>query len=178
MGFLEDMAGHDEEFKQAEPSASTAIFSNGKHQAIITICRLEEGTYGWQLVLGLRGTDESTKAPASIRSWYDLPPESGSWKEEKLAGDLLSLGYNYKEEGLSGLQAWCESEAAMHVLCTIGVTRKAGETRDYVNMYLNGVHGKVEESQVERYTGGVVESDGGSADGADFASEEVDDIPF
>lgn len=177
MGFLEDMADHDEEFKQAEPAKQSAMFSDGTHQAIVTICRVEEGQFGWQWVLGFRGEDSKLKVPASVRSWYNLPPDpEREWEAGRLAGDLLLLGYNYEDGGLSGIEGWCASEEAMHVLCTIGVKRKAGETRDYVNVYLNAVHGKVEASQVERYTGGV--TDGDESSDADFASGADDDIPF
>lgn len=140
MGYAEEMAAHEETFKSAEPAAGPVVFSDGSHQAIITVARVEEGQYGWQLILGFKGTDTNTKNPASIRKWHNLPPEGG--REQYLAGDLVLLGYDYKERGLGEIEKACVDEEFINLVCDIGVKTKPGEERDYTNVFLNRVHGK------------------------------------
>lgn len=171
-GFAEEMAGHDDSFKEAEAATGPALFSDGQHQAAITVARVEQGQFGWQLVLGFRGNDSNTGKPASIRKWHNLPPDEG--REGFLAGDLVMLGYAYTERGLSQLEQACVDEEFIGLLCDIGVKTKTGGERDYTNVYINRVHGKVDISEyaAEEGTGNefVPAGTGGLA--------PDDDIPF
>jgi hypothetical protein len=169
-GFASEMAEFDDEFKQAEPVEGTGVvmFSDGSHQAAISEARVEQGTYGWQLMLKFEGHDSRMRRHASARKWYNLPPEPE--RVQYLAADLSMLGYDYKKRGLSGLEAACVAEEFIGLLCDIGVKTKAGAERDYTNVYINGCHGKV--ANLADYTGG----EGAVA----FSSAEADDddIPF
>lgn len=171
-GFAEEMAEHDDSFKEAEPASGPPVFSDGKHQAAITLARVEKSQKydQWQLVLGFRGTDTNTSQPASVRKWHNLPPDEG--REDYLAGDLAMLGYDYRERGLSGIEQACIDEEFLGLLCDIGVKTKSGAERDYTNVYLNRVHGKVD---IEQYRGAeAAEGTDGYVPGVDAD----DDIPF
>jgi hypothetical protein len=168
MGFAEEMAEAEEAYLEAEAASGPPLFSDGKHQAALTLCRVENGQFGWQLVLGFRGVDANTGKPASIRKWHNLPPEPG--REGYVKQDLNMLDY---EGPLSGVEAWCISEAAIGLLCDIGVVTKPGEARDYTNVYINRVHGKVD---VDTYAGGPPTEDAGV--GGSGGLQADDDIPF
>lgn len=139
MSFEDDMSVHDQEYAAAEAEAGNTIFTDGSHQAAIVVSRVEEGQYGWQFVIGFAGIDQNTGKPATARKWTNLPPKPEFLP--RLKADLLTLGY---DGPLSGLNEACISGQFLGLFCDIGVKRKMGETREYVNVYVNASHGKVE----------------------------------
>ncbi len=174
-GFAEEMAEHDEMFEQAEAASGPPIFTDGQHQVIITVSRVEQSDFGWQWVLGFRGIDSATKKPASIRKWTNLPPEN----EERagyLKADLAKLGY---EGYLSGLEQACIDEQFIGVVVDIGVKTKPGQERDYTNVFLNRSYEKVDVDEWLKSRGGDSGSGAPASAEADFVPiPDEDDIPF
>lgn len=175
MSFLEDMAGHDDEFKQAEPPQGPPLYSDGKHEGILTLARVEKNNYGWQLVLGFRGIDANSKAQASIRKWHGLPPEPE--RMDFVAADLELLGYDFRTMGLSGIEAACIAEEWIGTVVAFGVVTKTGAERDYTNVYLNRNLGKRDMDEYLATRGGSPSS-GEFVPAATSGAVDDDDIPF
>lgn len=144
MSFESDMKEHDEQWNDAEAATGgPSLFSDGTHQAQITMARIEEHPdFGWQWVIGVRGTDANTGTPASMRKWHSLPPNDGGY--EFVKADAVTLGY---EGPLSGLEQACIDGVFDGLLVEIYVKSKPGKndpTRTFSNMYFNKVLGRGE----------------------------------
>lgn len=172
MGFADDMEQFDEEFEEAKdkprPSGKYGpILPDGKHQAMILEARIEHDTQNnndrYSMVWQFGNKD------GGIRKFFNLDHEVG---REIAAQDAALCGYGGK---LSGLQAACEEEFFIGLVCEIGIKTKAGGDRDYANTYVNRCLG---QGTMEDFTW-VGSEDGTAAVGAGSASvTDDDDIPF
>jgi hypothetical protein len=129
-------------------------------QARLVECRVEQsektGGYQWYMKFEATvGTGDEAWTGA-IRKWTGLDNEMG---RQIAAQDAKRLGYTGK---LSGLETACEAGEFDDLVCAIRVKTKAGEDRDYTNVYINKVHG--------RGAGTTAASNG--------AATMDDDIPF
>jgi hypothetical protein len=178
MGFADEMAGTEEAYAETEAAVSTGgRFTDGRHGAVIVELRVEKSTKTdvWQLCWKFQGRDSNIRVPtiASVRRWDDLPPNETRMPYVK--GDLEMIGYSGP---LSGLEEFCQSEAAIGLLCTIGVKTNQGDERDFTNVYLNGCTG--EKVVIADYLESLglsraAAENGGSATGSGAVD---DDIPF
>lgn len=181
--FAEEMAEHEEAYQAAESKAGTPLFSEGQHQGIITIARVEPGQYGWQWVLGLKGIDSNTKKPAAIRRWFNVPPKTEG-AAGQLKADRALLG-DPDSDYLAKLQASCEAEVFIGVVVDFRVVIKPGDERDFTDIYLNRAYQKVDvKTWLESRgfstggddRGGFVPTQAG--DEFDGPTYTDDDIPF
>lgn len=176
--FVSDMAEHEDIYQEAEAASGPPIFTDGQHQAIITVSRVENSEFGWQWVLSFRGQDAKTGKPASIRKWTNLPPEDET-RAGYLKSDLQRLGY---DGSLSGLEQACIEEQFIGLVTDIGVKTKTGQERDYTNVFINRSHGKVDVEQWLASRGGsseAVDAPHTDSDGFDRPPPLADDdIPF
>lgn len=191
MGFAQDMAEGEETWaatEAAEGGGGGAVFTDGRHEAVIDLARLEENDFGWQLHLRFRGIDSKTKQSARINKWESVPPRDEHAKY--LKADLIMLGFSVtKTDEQSGtdyedarplaeLEEVCEKEEIfLGAVCQIFVKTTQGDTRDYQNVYLNGVleeRVKPEEWLASRGVAGA-ETNGSANTGSTFTD---DDIPF
>lgn len=174
MGFADEMAGAEATYEETEAAVQRGgMFTDGRHSAIIEELRIELSTKtdAYQLCWKFRGKDSNTKAIASSRRWDDLPPPEA--RIEYFKADMQMIGFNGR---LSELEAFCESEAAIGLLCTIFVKTKTGDERDFTNVYLNGCTGeKVELEDYLQSLGLTAEQATESASGSGAID---DDIPF
>ena len=158
MSFETDMKAHDEQWNETEAATGPVLFTDGTHQAQITMARIEEhADFGWQWVIGVRGTDSNTGKPASMRKWHGLPPSDEGY--EFVKADAVTLGYT---GDLSQLEKACIAGAFDGLLVEIYVKSKPGKndpTRTFSNMYFNRVLGEGEVAD-------------------DFPAADADDIPF
>lgn len=174
MGFADEMAGAEETWTETEAAVRTGgMFSDGRHGAIIEELRIEQSTKTqvYQLCWKFRGQDSNSKTIASGRRWDDLPPHEDRMQYFK--ADLEMIGYTGP---LSGLQEFCESEAAIGLVCTIYVKTKSGDERDFTNIYLNGCTG--EKVELDDYLQSLGLTETQAAQAATGSGAVDDDIPF
>lgn len=175
MGFADEMAEHDEEFEQAQEKerpqrGSYNQLPDGKHQAMIDICRVAKYDERWVFEINF------TRPEGTVRKFNGLDSDVG---RDIAAMDSAMLGYKGK---LSGLEDWCRQESAIGALCDINIRTKPGDGRDFTNVYLNRVLGLVpddERSNWEFEQSAAADPDNqyvpaGAAAGVD----PDDDIPF
>lgn len=158
MGFADEMAEAEAAYAEAEPAPSGGgRLTDGTHQTIITELRVEKNDYGFAMV----GRFQNDKG--SIRKWWTLPPTDAQMPYYKT--DWLMLGY---DGPLSKLEEWCETEAAIGLICEIYIKTKPGEgDRDYINVYINRALGR-----------GDLDNFGGAQTAAAGTGAVDDDIPF
>jgi len=178
MGYAEELAQYDEEYEQTEGSGRTALFTDGKHQAVIATARVEwnENRNTWQWFLNFRGIDSRTRKPARAGKWTNLPPEEG--RGIYLRDDLDMLDYHGKP---SELQAACESGYFIGLVVDIGVVTKTGDERDFTNVYINRLYEKVDPDEWLASRGAAMTSSDHAADGPYEQApgyDTDDDIPF
>ncbi len=172
MGFADEMAGAEELYEETEAAVPTGgLLSDGRHQAIISELYVEEGTYGWQLCWKFTGKDSKTGGLGHARKWDDLPPSEERMKYFK--ADLDMIGFRGK---LSDIQAWCEAENGIGLVCTIFIQTKTGEKRDYTNVYINGCTG--DKVDVDEYVANLGFSKDTAVATASAMAGGDDDIPF
>lgn len=167
--FVSDMQQLDGEWADFEPRESTGDFGPqlgaGQHQALLVdiAIRQRQSDEHWQLYLKWQNRY------GSIRAWRDLDHEVG---RSIAMNDLAMLGF----EG----QSWAEAQAAVdggqlsNQVCAINVKITPGDTRDFTDVYLNGVSGPPDDASFFD----VDASLGGGGGGADFPAASDDDIPF
>jgi hypothetical protein len=136
VGFADEMQDFDEQF-EADKDAGT--LPDGTYSpAAVTMARIERQDDGqvnmmWQFEAeyDVNGTTTS----GTIRKWWnDLANPENDQGRKFLAKDMKRVGY---EGRLSELEAACESEQFIGLHVEIAVKTKAGETRDYTNVYIN-----------------------------------------
>jgi len=170
MGFVDDMTEAEPDWDATPTNERTGggLFSPGRHQAIITESRVEEGQYGWQFVLQWRGTDSLTRGQALATRWDNLPPHPE--RAEFLKTDLATLGYTGP---LGGLEQACIDGLFIGKICNIFVKKNERDGRIYTNVYLNDVlPERVDPDEWLVSRGAGVAGDNGYQHNAD------DDIPF
>lgn len=165
MGFADEMEAFDDEFEEAKdkprPGGSGGpMLKDGRHQAIIAEARIEHDQQGdrYSMVWQFRNKN------GSIRKFFNLDHEVG---REIAAQDSALVGYEGK---LSGLQAACEEEFFIGLVCEIGVKTKPGTERDYTNVYVNRCLGQGDLADYEPAEGEAV--------AAGQSVTDDDDIPF
>jgi hypothetical protein len=164
MGFKDEMQQFDEE--AAEGAARQGTYSrlpDGRHQVIIAEYRMEQDDGEYTVTAKFQNKD------GSIRKWYNISRDGdqGRIARESLLGDSRMLGY---EGELSDIEEWIESGAPLDQVCEIYVKTKAGQDREFTNVYMNRVvsaQGDPEDFKTEG--GGDFAPSGGVID---------DDIPF
>lgn len=140
--FEEEMAGFEEEWVEAQAEAGQAVMlEDGDYQARITESRVEEGEYGWQLML--KYTDLQTGR--SIRSWDGFDSEV---KRRITASRAKILGY---EGTAAGLKEAVEGGAFIDLVCDIRVKTTEGDTKSFRNVYVNRCYGKIGDDGVPEF---------------------------
>jgi hypothetical protein len=160
--FASAMAEFDEEFEQAQEQATDYNeLADGPHQAIITLCKVEQYEDRWVFRIKFENPN------GQVSKWNGLDNEIG---RDIAAKDAKRLGYTGK---LSGLEEWCESEAAINLVCDIKVVTNPGNERDFKNVYINRVLGPGNPEDFKRHAGPGEPGEGGFGGAA-----ADDDIPF
>lgn len=152
--FEDEMAEYQEEWAEAQDSAGErGMLPDGDYQARITESRVEKSSWDeWQLYLKY----EDLGGAGSIRSWDSLQHEVG---RSIAAERTKKLGY---EGEITGLEAACEAGEFVDLVVDIRVKTKAGDTKDFKQVYVNRCYGKV----------------GGEGVPEASATPTDDDIPF
>lgn len=138
--FEEAMAEHDEEWQEAQDAAGQyKELGDGDYQARTVETRVEQSDWGeWQLYLKF----QDVNGGGSVRVWDSLDQEVG---RSIAAEHAKALGY---EGPLSGLKAAVEAGELVDLICDIRVRTKAGEKRDFKQVYVNRTYGKAAETDV------------------------------
>ena len=149
MGFEEEMAELDEEWSESasKPRTGGNMLPIGKHQVGVAESRVEQQEDGrWTWVIKMKNED------GSIRKFQNLDHEVG---RDIAAGDAAIMGYSEGSEaavahGLNGklshLQKACEAGIFDDLVLDINIqpSKKQGNDRDFVNIYINRCLGKGE----------------------------------
>jgi hypothetical protein len=177
--FAEEMAEYEGAYSQAEASASPNIFTDGKHQAVIVLSRIErsERFDQWQWVLRFQGVDSKTRQPASIQKWTNLPPDTDD-RHRFLKSDRKRLEDPDWDSSLASLERACEDERFIGLVVDIGVKTKPGNERDYTNVYINSVVQRVNDVNEWLRRRGVGDTGGSTDDYTESYQHADDDIPF
>lgn len=161
MGFEDDVQGYNEQWSEAQdaPRSGGARLPDGRHQVQVVEFRLEQREdKDWEIQAKFQNQ------AGSVRKWYNLGHEVA---RNIAAADTKLMGY---DGPLSGLRAWIESEEPIGLICEVNVKTKAGNERDFTDVYVNRVLGKAELQDF---------SQGGDAPVAAGKTSVVDDdIPF
>jgi hypothetical protein len=160
MGFKDEMKEYDEQF--VKDAAESGILADGKYVgAEVTEARLEQNSEDetWTAVMKF-----VVEGEGAVRKWYNLDNEYG---RTFLAQDTRKMGY---QGPLSEIEKQFKDEAFIGMICDVTVKTKAGDGRDFTNVYVDRVHGKGADVTPSRAGG-----DGGPAGGG---TADDDDIPF
>lgn len=161
MGFADEMEQFDDQWDEDREKERPGFVTlrDGKHQVLCTEAKIienDDSTYTWQLAF--------QNKDGSIRKWNNLDHEVG---RSVAAQDAKMMGYDGK---MSGLEEACESGVFNDLIVEINVKTRAGDERDFTNVYINRVLGKGDPADFAQQTESEEISSGSSV--AD------DDIPF
>lgn len=162
--FADEMRQYDSEWAEAaaEPRRQGQMLPDGPHQAIIDEARVEQqkdGRWTWNI--------KFQNQKGSIRKFQNLDHEVG---RDIAAKDAVILGY---DGPLSELEKVCQTGFFLDLLCDIKVVRKPGDTRDFVDIYVNRCLGKA--ATPDDYKPASTTADPGSQGQPSY---DDSDIPF
>lgn len=174
MSFADDMKVYDEDVKDVVPSDGR--LSDGDYLVLIDESRVEwdekgEGYWTW--------TMKFKSKVGGIRKWNNLDRDKS---REIAMEDARRLGYT--GYSISGLEAWLAEGTTIGKMIGIRVVTKAGDDRDFTNVYINQVF---EGEHTLEDTGGRSSRNGSQGKGGGGGSREPavaatgaidDDIPF
>ena len=128
MGFEEDMTEYEEVWDAAPESSSGQLLPDGLHQVSIKISRVEKKDWGWEFALMF--------ANAEGTAWSNINLDND--KGVEIAKQVAAfLGFHGP---ITGLKEYCETGAFLDLVCDVQVKTKAGETRDFTNVYIKRVY--------------------------------------
>lgn len=160
--FAEEMAEFDEEWETnaAEPRRQVGMLKDGRHQVIIDEARVEKVNDRWVWNVKFQNKE------GTIRKFGNLDHEVG---RDIAAKDAKILGYTGK---MSALEEACQSGFFIDLVVEIGVRRKQGTEREFIDIFVNRCLGKGNPEEYKPTSDAESGATAGVGEGVD------DDIPF
>lgn len=135
--FEAEMATYEDDWKESqEGTFSGELLPDGEHDATIRICRVERPSWddaGWQWAIMFANND------GTVWLNHDLLHEVG---RSIAAQNAARLGYR---GSVAKLKEACEQGIFDDLICRIKVATKAGDTRDFTQVYIQRCYGKADQ---------------------------------